>query len=359
MTGPAITSPVPRAAWEAVLATDPDAVVGQYPAWRDAVLAGGDLVDASVLYAFPSGREVVLPLVRARLPRPGAGLLASWPQVWGTGGPISTGGAVTLDEAHAVLADVARRTPLTASLTLRPGAASAWTSAARLESAGPPWDVQRGSAYLIDLAGGFAEVWSKRFRGTARTAVRKAEKSGLEVEVDRTGRLLPVFSELNERAIRRRAETTREPLWLARMRMSRVTSTPEQLATVADRFGKACSTWVARRDGEPVASIILLEAGDQAKYWRGAMDRDRANPVRANDLLHRLAIEDACQRGARRYDMGSAQPDSPLALFKTKLGAVEQPTHELRARRMVTRVGNAARLRAEDIVKHALGLGEM
>jgi hypothetical protein len=41
------------------------------------------------------------------------------------------------------------------------------------------------------------------FRGTARTAVRKAERSGLDIEVDRSGRLLPVFCDLYEKCIQR------------------------------------------------------------------------------------------------------------------------------------------------------------
>ena len=110
---------------------------------------------------------------------------------------------------------------------------------------------------------------------------------------------------------------------------------------------------------QPVAAIVVLEAGDQAKYWRGAMDRDRATPVRANDLLHRLAMEDACARGLSHYDMGAAQPGSPLAVFKTKMGAQEHPTYELRARRPIGRLGQRARRRAEHVVKHVAGLRDM
>ncbi|MCE3553464.1 GNAT family N-acetyltransferase [Pseudonocardia sp. RS11V-5] len=352
---PRVTSPVPTTLWRSVLETDEGAVVGQSLPWREAVLADGRFTDASVHYAFPSGREVVLPLVRRRRSAAAARVVSSWPQVWGTGGPISTDGRITADEAAFVWRDAARRGTLMTEVTLRPDADPAWLSAASHLG----YAAEAGGSYLLDLAGGFDEVWKNRFRGTARTAVRKAEKLGVEVEVDRTGRLAHVYDDLHERSVRRRAATEGEPVWLSRWRMSRVGSAPAQVAGVAAAFGKDCATWVARRDGEPVAAIIVLSAGGHAKYWRGAMDKDLATPSRANDLLHRLAIEEACDQGRRWYDMGGAHPDSALAAFKTKLGAALHHTHELRARRLPARVGHGARMRAETLVKRVAGLKEM
>ncbi|MEA2131237.1 MAG: hypothetical protein QOJ85_4128 [Solirubrobacteraceae bacterium] len=54
------------------------------------------------------------------------------------------------------------------------------------------------------------------------------------------------------------------------------------------------------------------------------MDRDVAAGSRANELLHRRAIEDACVSGARFYHMGEAAPSSSLAHFKQGFGAVEE-----------------------------------
>ena len=350
-----VTSPVSGPLWQSVLETDEAAVVGQSLPWREAVLADGRFSDASVHYAFASGREVVLPLVRRRRLPSAATAVSSWPQVWGTGGPISTDGRVTPDEAAFVWREAARRGTLTTEVTLRPDADPVWLSTA--SDAG--YVVTAGSSYLLDLAGGFDEVWRSRFRGTARTAVRKADKLGVEVEVDRTGRLAHVYDELHERSVRRRATTEGEPVWLSRWRMSRVSSTPDQVALVAAAFGKDCATWVARRDGQPVAAIIVLSTGGHAKYWRGAMDKGLATPLRANDLLHRLAVEEACDQGRRWYDMGGAHPESALAAFKTKLGATLHHTHELRARRLPARVGHEVRLHAETLVKRMTGLKEM
>jgi hypothetical protein len=186
---------------------------------------------------------------------------------------------------------------------------------------------------MLDLTGGFSEVWTHRFRGTARTAVRKAERSSLEVEVNRTGQLLAVFCDLYEKSIEHWSARQHEPLRLTRWRTLRATP-PKMVAAVSQRFGKDCGIWVARSKGIPVAAIIVLQSGTQAKYWRAAMDQELATPVRANDLLHSLAIEQACRDGCRYYDMGHSRPGSPLAAFKEKLGATWQPSYRLRAERI-------------------------
>ena len=124
-----------------------------------------------------------------------------------------------------------------------------------------------------------------------------------------------------------------EPLRLTRWRTIRATP-PKMLAAVSEHFGKDCGIWVARSEGVPVAAIIVIQSGTHAKYWRGAMDKELATPVRANEFLHSLAIEQACRDGHRCYEMGQSRPGSPLAAFKEKLGATMQSGHKLRAERI-------------------------
>jgi Acetyltransferase (GNAT) domain len=346
-SGPAVTSPVPREVWESVLRADLNAVVAQSLSWRDALFASGLYRDLSLLYEFPSGRQVVLPMARHRGAPSWAALAASWPRGWEAAGPICPGGRVSPEEAAAVLTDVACRGPLATEIRLRHDADTTWLSEAR------QFQVDKACTYVLDLQGGFDRVWQHRFRSEARTAVRKAERSGLDVEVDRSGRLLGVFSELYEKSIRRwSAKQQHEPLWLTRRRMTWVSPTsPARLALMAENFGEDCATWIARSKGQPVAAIIVLRSGAYAKYWRGAMDSEGANPVRANEFLHRLAIEEACREGYRFYDMGSA-PGSSLARFKEKLGAAPVLTHILRAERLPV---HAARQRSEELVKKMVG----
>ena len=349
-----VTSPVPRAVWESLLLSNENAVVTQSLPWRDAVFASGRYQDVSALYEFSSGRQVILPMARPRWQPPWAAAVASWPRVWSAGGPISQEGRVTPAEAAAVLADVARRGTLTMNITLSHCADKTWLSEAR------QFRIEKDGCYILDLTGGFATVWQDRFRGTARTAIRKAERSGLEVEVDRSGQLLGVFYDLHEKSIRYRAAQMKQPVWLTRWRMNLVSPTfPGQLASVARNFGKDCATWVARFNGEPVAAIVVLSSGAYAKYWRGAMNKELGGPTRANDLLHRLAIEQACCDGSRFYDLGGTPLGSSLAAFKEKLGATLQFTHSLHAERPPVYAIRAARQHTEGVIKKIVHLREM
>ena len=345
---PKVTSPVPRDVWDWVLRSDPGAVVTQSLAWRDAVLADGRYRDVSRLYEFGSGHRIALPLVRRKHATAWTGTTASWPRTWGVGGPICQDGKVSVAEAAAVLADLADGT-LAAEVRLPEGADDAWLTAARGKR------IEERDVHVLDLTGGFSEVWSHRFRGTARTAVRKAERAGLKVEVDRSGQALGVFFELYEKSIQRWAAMQHEPVVLTRWRTIRATS-PRMLAAVSRHFGKNCEIWVARANGVPIAAIVVLRFGSNAKYWRGAMDKRLATPVRANEYLHSLAIEEACRSGCRRYEMGQSRPGSSLAAFKEKLGATLQPGYMLRAERLPL---DAVRRHTRDTVKALIGFRDV
>jgi hypothetical protein len=345
---PAVTSPVPRDVWDSLLRSDPGAVVTQSLAWRDAIVADGRYRDVSRLYEFGSGRRIAVPLARRRHTAAWTATAASWPRAWGVGGPICEDGQATEAEAAAVLADLAGRAIAT-ELRLPERVARTWLTAAS------GYQVAERGTHVLDLAGGFGEVWSRRFRGTARTAVRKAERSGVEVEVDRTGQAAGVFFGLYEKSIQRWAAMQHEPVVLTRWRTIRATP-PRMLAAVARCFGKGCEIWVARTRGMPVAAIVVLRSGVNVKYWRGAMDKELATPVRANEYLHALAIEDACRDGYRIYEMGQSRPGSPLAAFKEKLGATLEPGYTLRSERLPL---DATRRRTRSAVKSLIGFRDV
>jgi hypothetical protein len=344
-----VTTPVPRDAWDALVRSDPGAVVTQSLAWRDAVFADGRYRDVSRLYEFASGRRIALPLARRRRATGWTAVTASWPPVWGMCGPICQDGQVSAAEAAAVLADVAGPGTVAAEIRLREGASEVWRSEAR------GYRAEERGYHMLDLAGGFSEVWSHRFRGTARTAVRKAERSGLDVEVDRSGRALGVFFDLYEKSIHRWAAMQHEPVALTRWRTIRATP-PRMVAAVSAQFGKDCEIWTARANGVPVAAIVVVRAGSHARYWRGAMDKELASPVRANEYLHSRAIEEACRDGYRWYEMGQSRPGSPLAAFKEKLGATLQPGYTLRTERLPL---HTARSFAKKTVKSAIGFRDV
>ncbi|WP_037603899.1 GNAT family N-acetyltransferase [Streptacidiphilus rugosus] len=314
-----VISPAPRQVWSDLLDRDELALATQTPAWLDSLCDAWPLKDASRLYRFPGGRRLLMPMVRRR---GGLGqLLAveSWPG-WGVGGVVAPDDPLDTQQARLVLTDLRALPALRVAVRFNPRAPSVG------ENALPPGFVARErTTYLLDLSGGFDAVWSHSFLSTVRQGVRRAERMAVEVTVDRTGRLVPQFQELYRESVARWAEQQHEPLALARRRQLH-REPPRLVQAVAERFGASCAVWLASCAGQPAAAIVVLRHGTHAKYWRGAMDRRLAGPVHANELLHRLAVEDACAAGCLVYDMGDAEPGSSLARFKENFGARAVPS---------------------------------
>jgi hypothetical protein len=338
-----VTSPAPRDPWETALARDPHALVSHTPAWIDRLCAFGGYEDASRLYELPGGRSLVLPMVRHGQMPGSLASEASLPFNWEAGGVVAPGG-VRPEDLAVVFHDLRRRAALRTSLRPSPLDAEAWAAAR------PPGVVVPRLAHVLELDGGFGRVWGERFSGTARTAVRKAERSGLAVERDTTGKLVPVLYELYERSLDRWAEQQHEPRALARWRGRRRDSLGK-LELIAGTPGEACRIWVAWRDGQPAAAILVLQ-GTNASYARGMMDKELAGPTRANYLLHKIAIEEACEAGCRYYDMGETGPSTSLAQFKTRFGARPRNYAEYHIERLpFTAMDRGAR----NVVKRVIG----
>ena len=266
-------SPVPRELWESLTRSCGDLVATQALPWRDAVMASGAYKDVSLLYEFTSGRQVLLPMVQRRWRTPLEPTAASWPRRWGVGGPITSGGSIDPAEAAAVLSHVVRRDMLGAEIHLSHIADPAWLQAAS------QYRVLTDPFYVLDLTGGFDDVWRHKFKHSVRGSVRKAERSGLNVEADRSGRLLEVFYGLYEKSMQRWSVKMHEPSWYTRWHVSRATPL-SMLKAVAQHFGEDCTTWVAFSGDVPAAALIVLQAGSRAYSWRGGHGQGAGRPCR-------------------------------------------------------------------------------
>ncbi|MET7691767.1 GNAT family N-acetyltransferase [Streptomyces sp. NPDC005483] len=309
-----ITTPAPRDVWWELADEDTNTCASQTPAWLESLCATGPYRDASRLYEFEGGRRLVLPLVGRRHRPQRLDAEESWPAGWGIGGPVDPGG-VSPAEACVVFDDLALRPAFRVGVRFRPIDQAVWVNAAPSGFRPEPHMTQ-----ILNLDGGFGTVWEHRFSRHVRREVRRAERSDVDVEVDRTGRLVPVFYHLYQKSIVRWAGQQHEPLALARWRRTRAFPM-RRLEAVAAQFGEECAIWMAWRGGEPAAALVVLRHGHLAKLWRAAMVRERAHPVHAVPLLYRLAIEEACAAGCRTFDMGESSPGSSLAAFKEGFGA--------------------------------------
>jgi hypothetical protein len=331
-----------------VLASDPNALVSQTPAWTDFLCRFGGYEDASRLYELAGGRRVVLPMVRERRFPARLQTEASFPAGWGMGGIIASGGVQAGDVA-AAFADLTSGWVLRTSLRPNPLDSEEWSAARPAGVVAVP-----RLAHVLSLEGGFERVWKESFAGTARTAVRKAERSRLTVECDTSGRLVPVLYELFEQSLERWAGQQHEPRRLARWR-GRRRDPIRKFELMAEALKDACRIWVAwTAEGQPAAAILVLQ-GRNAHYTRGMMNKDLAGPTRANYLLHKVAIEDACTAGCRHYHMGESGASSSLAQFKTRFGASPYPYAEYHLERLPI---TALDQRARGIVKRIVGFRE-
>ena len=337
-----VTSPAPRGAWREILRADPDALVTQSPEWIDALCATGAYSDTSRLYETRRGIRLLVPLVRRSGPWPRKlAPQASMPAAWGFGGLLAER-MPEPDELEAVLADLASSRALCTSLRPNPLHADSWAAAERHGALAIP-----RLAHVLDC-GSPGDAWDG-LRSSARRAVRKAERSGLEVECDTSGRLLPVFHQLFRQSLDRWARGQNEPRPLARWRGLR-RDPLAKFERLASHLGDAMQVWVASKDGVPAASIIVLR-GANAHYTRGAMNPEIAGPTRANDLLQWLAIESACEAGCRSYHMGESGSSRSLDQFKSKFGARPVPYAEYRFERLPLTKADAL---ARGLVKRAL-----
>jgi CelD/BcsL family acetyltransferase involved in cellulose biosynthesis len=337
-----------RLSWEELVSQDPSIALSKTPQWADCICSCDHFSDATLLFRGDDGRRLILPRLRtagvASLP----GLFASPPRHWNLGadasGFVSEGGPPSPEEASALIQEIQRHSGFRTRIVVGGDDARLWESA----TPSTVYSVAR-TAQVLDLRGGFPTVWAKRFTSKVRSNSRKAERRGVEVEWDNTGRLIPVFDMLYRISVDRWARDRGYPVPLMRW-LSQRQHPQSKFATVARRLGEQCTVWIAWRQGEPIAGIIVLTRGPRVTYWRGAMDKDRSCGTGANELLHRCAIETACASDRYSYDFGLSQTDH-LKKFKATFGASEVPVHIYCFERFPTA---AAEDRCYDAIKQAI-----
>jgi hypothetical protein len=340
VSGTQVTSPAPRDAWNELLATDPNAMVSQTPAWSDAIQQATGAVDVSRFYVLEDGRQLLLPLLRRR-PVPGLHLDDSYPLPWGYGDLLATGGVRPTDVQH-VLTDLLQQRHAARTRLLANYATAAQWQAGRV----PGVLCRPGTAHVLDLDGGFGRIWDQRLHKSVRTAVRKAEKSGVTIQRSTSGELTSVFYDVYLAWVLDRARDSGMPPWLATL-AARRREPLRVFEAVATHLGKACRQWVAWHGGQPVAVSISLVHGGHATMWRGYGRKALAGPVRAANLLDKVAIQDACDAGCRQFSFGQSGGVVGLERYKEAFGATPRPTGDYRIERLPLSRLQAARHRAE------------
>jgi hypothetical protein len=343
-----VASPASRDVWLNLIQSDPEALPYQNPAWFDCICEAGNYEDVSRLYETSNGRQFVLPLVRRKGLPEVLTPAASLPNGWGMGGLVGSAN-IQIEEISAVFADLSRLPYPQISVRPNPRQGEIWAAAA---PAGVVKIPRR--AHVLDLEGGFERVWGGRFEKSTRKAVRKAEREGVVVECDTTGRLVPVFYDLLQHSFEHWSRQQNEPHFLTRLR-GQSRDPLHKFEIIARRLGKACRVWVAWVNGQPAVAILVLQYGN-VNDIRAAMNRELAASSRASDLALKLSIEDACRSGCRYYHLGESGNSVPLAQFKERFGAVAYEYAEYHIERLpITAIDRGLR----SIVKKAIGFKDV
>ena len=149
--------------------------------------------------------------------------------------------------------------------------------------------------WVIDLRQGKNALW-ERMEGRARTAVRKAEKSGVSIRRADGNGDLDIYYDLHCETYRR-------------------TGVPPHPRAYFEAIWRNCfvqglaQVWIAEHDGKAVAAENFGVYKNAAIYWTGASTRVGLK-VEANSALQWAAMQWMVENGLEWYETGEAFPQA-------------------------------------------------
>lgn len=156
---------------------------------------------------------------------------------------------------------------------------------------------------VVDLDRSYEEVWNS-MEGRARTDARRAQRLDVQTEVDPDCRYLTEFHRIYINTMRRNGAAKYYLFELSTLR------------ALVDALGDSALLVHARRDGEIVASSLILHGREVAYYFlSGATEEGRR--ASANAALQCRVMPWLQERGIARYVLGGGLTRGD-ALFKYK-----------------------------------------
>jgi lipid II:glycine glycyltransferase (peptidoglycan interpeptide bridge formation enzyme) len=172
--------------------------------------------------------------------------------------------------------------------------------------------------HILDLRDGADACWH-RFSSPVRRAIRKAERSGLQIDTSSTIESMRDFYRLHTRT-RRRHGLPPQPFEFF-----------EQIQREIIDRGLGL-TVVASKSSTPISAAVFFRIGERALYKFGASD-ERHQEFRPANLVIWQGIRHLTQSGAASLHFGRTSPgDEGLRRFKLGWGAREVPldNHQFR-----------------------------
>ena len=302
---------------DAFIGSFPSATFFHTPPWLDALNASCPGFDAAWLTVRAAGALAgIMPVARIRR----GPFSYLWALPFGTyGDPLAR--------------DEATRSALFERLFDMMGSARCLEGGVVLFGGEPPERIPRGAEILMEecrlvpLEHGFEEVW-KGWSSKRRQLVRRAEEAGIVARLLNSEREVTRFHRIY-------AEESRE--W------GGVHPYPERLfLELFRRQAQGALFWGAFLDGELLGGHIDFYFGHMAQAWQAGMTK-RAHEFETGAILLRSAIEEACRRGCRVFNLGSSGGNRGILFFKESLGGCEYRYPVIVARKRWWRVARGRR----------------
>src|SRR5579883_3408268 len=164
--------------------------------------------------------------------------------------------------------------------------------------------------HVVDLEHGEASLF-KRLGSAVRRGIRKAERSGLQIEFSAEPAAMKEFYKLH--CITRRRHGVPPQPWRFFERIA---------ATIMPRGHGFVAT--ARSGNKPVAGAVFLQFGDEVVYKYAASDYD-SQQLRANNLVLWTALKRYAANGFKKLHLGrTSLSNEGLRRFKLGFGASEE-----------------------------------
>lgn len=163
--------------------------------------------------------------------------------------------------------------------------------------------------YELALPDTVEQMWKGTITGNARTSVRKADKSGVQVSFCE-GSQLDIFQDLNEQHAAYHGTPVHKRSWYP---------------TLVEKFGRQAEIIIGSVQGTPVGALMVLYHEDKA-ILHAAINDANYRHIPVMDKLLWAYFEKAIESGeVRSFDFGRTRADSGKRFFKRKWGAVEHP----------------------------------
>lgn len=278
--------------WPRLVDAHDRATLGHAPQWFDAIHAAYGHTPLFLQAKDPLGRVGVLPAFVIRRPLLGS-VVASMPFLDG-GGPLSSSPDLARHLVHCLVQEAAQFGARAVELRC--------TEELNLPSPSMTTKVN----LVLSLPRNAEELW-RRLDPKVRNQVRKAERSGLTVQVGRRDRLDDFYK-----------------VFAANMReLGSPVHARKFFAAILDSFGDKARVAVVRKGSLPIGGLIALSFKQtQVVPWASSLREYFA--LCPNVLLYWEILSAACREGFRRFEFGRSTRDSGTYRFKRQWGAAEE-----------------------------------